>query len=105
MPRKLVTLVLAGVCLLATARPAHAERGLWEWLERLSGPGPFWGVAGEVPVVCRVVKVTKKVSGAQVTTDSKFDHTWRCWASSTFTKGAHPERVLSESKTDGSSFW
>src|SRR5262245_8300111 len=35
----IVCLVLAGV--LANPRPASA--GLWAWLERFSGPGPFTG--------------------------------------------------------------
>src|SRR3954471_10008659 len=51
-------IILAAV--LACPRPAFAQRaGLWEWLERLSGPGPFHGWTAEVPVpfVCGLTEI------------------------------------------------
>ncbi len=48
-PILLVTLGLV----LASAQPAFAIRGLFEWLDRLSGPGPMTGAGVEVVVYCR----------------------------------------------------
>jgi hypothetical protein len=51
MYRISVRVVLAVLCLFAVPRPALAQRaGLWEWLERLSGPGYFQGWSADIPV-------------------------------------------------------
>jgi len=43
--------VLAFVLILSPTAAQAAS--WWEWLEELSGPGPFTGVVGSVPVVCQ----------------------------------------------------
>jgi hypothetical protein len=37
---------------LSAAPEVHAQRGIWGWLERLSGPGPFTVLGAEVEVAC-----------------------------------------------------
>jgi hypothetical protein len=91
MQRKRAILAIVGVCLLVSSRPAYAARGVWEWLERLSGPGPFHGWAVEVPVACRLTKISKTNNERQ-TGDSEWDQTWRCWSPYLFEKG-RPDRV------------
>lgn len=58
--------------LLCTPRPAHADlMSFWEWLDRLSGPGPWVGVVSEPnPFVCG--GVTKAmIRDPSSTTDKK----------------------------------
>jgi hypothetical protein len=74
-----VILIAMGMCLLVSPNQAYAGRGVWEWLERLSGPGPFHGWAVEVPVACQVVE-----SGSG---DERWNHLWRCWSPLTFERG------------------
>jgi hypothetical protein len=49
-------LVLIGLAALAfglvPARPAEAQAGFIRWLEKLSGPGHFWGAGAEVYGLC-----------------------------------------------------
>jgi hypothetical protein len=56
-----VTLTIAAAIVLLTPSRASAEGGLWEFLEKLSGPGPFHGFLLDFPVVCSVESGT--VSG------------------------------------------
>src|SRR5262245_8342921 len=50
--RTLRLLVLFSVC-LATPAVAGAEDGGWiEWLEKMSGPGPYWGAGAFVRLAC-----------------------------------------------------
>jgi hypothetical protein len=53
-------LVLVALALLAfsavPATPAFAQTGFFRWLERLSGPGPFYGTGFELYGVCFGVK-------------------------------------------------
>jgi hypothetical protein len=92
MQRKRAIVAILAVGLLASSRPAYAARGVWEWLERMSGPGPFHGWAVEVPVACRLTKITKASGGRQTTGDAQWDQTWRCWSPYLYEKG-RPDRV------------
>lgn len=58
-------LFLVCVC-LACARTAHAQDGWLEWIEKMSGPGPFWGAGGYVRVGCW---------------NDKNQYAWFCWRS------------------------
>lgn len=44
--------VAAGCLLLVFAAPAYLEAGLLSWLDRLSGPGPFWGIDFGIALKC-----------------------------------------------------
>jgi len=51
--RRLLLFALAALVLnLAAPRPADAQAAFIRWLERLSGPGPFYGAGFEVYPVC-----------------------------------------------------
>lgn len=52
------TLLLAGFLVVLLPAPANAAgAGIWEYLERLSGPGPFEGRSVKVPVVCEFAEM------------------------------------------------
>jgi hypothetical protein len=54
MRRLVAHVVIVAAVLLATSAPAHA-RGPWGWLDKLSGPGPFYpGVPGFSFTPCAV---------------------------------------------------
>ena len=44
--------VAIGFFLLVFVAPAHVEAGLFSWLDRLSGPGPFWGIDVGIALRC-----------------------------------------------------
>ena len=48
--------VVSLLLLLSLTMPAHAEAGLLSWLDRLSGPGPFWGVDAGIALNCKKEK-------------------------------------------------
>lgn len=50
LSRLLMLVVLAGC-----AVPATADAGILSWLDKLSGPGPFWGIEASFAVRCFVV--------------------------------------------------
>ena len=54
MTGKRVSLLFAFVAVLLMPSRAAAEGGLWEFLEKLSGPGPFHGIVFDLPIACRV---------------------------------------------------
>jgi hypothetical protein len=96
MHSKPAIVLLLGTIFIAVSRPAYAERGLWEWLERLSGPGPFHGWAAEVPVVCRVIEVTETGTVRTIKTagNSSWHPIWRCWSPSLlFTGDEKPSKA------------
>jgi hypothetical protein len=55
---KRVSLSFAFVAVLLMPSRAAAEGGLWEFLEKLSGPGPFHGFLLDFPVACGVKSST-----------------------------------------------
>ena len=62
MRRLYVTLMFCAVFLSVVSTPAHAVS--LEWIDHLSGPGPFWGVEHEFRVWCfGGEKVEKLVGG------------------------------------------
>ena len=52
MTGKFVTVAFAFVAVLLMPSRAAAEGGLWEFLEKLSGPGPFHGFLLDFPLAC-----------------------------------------------------
>ena len=50
MTRRLPALALCVLCSLSA--PATSQAGIIEWIDNLSGPGPFWGVSFEWRLVC-----------------------------------------------------
>ena len=48
MRAHIIRSIVVALVLLCTPRPAHADlMSFWEWLDRLSGPGPWVGVVSE----------------------------------------------------------
>jgi hypothetical protein len=54
-------------CLLFAPRPAHADlMSFWEWVDRMSGPGPWVGVVSEPnPFVCGATKTAVRDAGSK----------------------------------------
>ena len=73
MTGKHVSLAFAFVAVLLMPSRAAAEGGLWEFLEKLSGPGPFYGIVFDVPIVCRL---RPKVAGSPDRATAYFDQCW-----------------------------
>ena len=48
--------VASVLVLLSLMSPAHADAGLLSWLDRLSGPGPFWGADIGIALNCKKEK-------------------------------------------------
>ena len=67
MTGKHVSLAFAFVAVLLMPSRAAAEGGLWEFLEKLSGPGPFHGFLLDFPIACGVKSDTGpgRASGVQ----------------------------------------
>lgn len=66
-PRRLlvVMMFLAGLTL---PRPAYAHAGWWDWLDAMSGPGPFSnGVMVDTRLACRVKKDVPKTGDVPTT--------------------------------------
>jgi hypothetical protein len=75
MKKLLVCIGLAVLAIVAAPRPAHAEIAWWDFLEELSGPGPFdrRGPLGvftiDTGVVCRLAEPTDGRSPSAVSQD------------------------------------
>ena len=55
------------VVLLLVLIPASASaQGVFRWLGRLSGPGPFWGVSGEIYLKCIDTKTAGVMGGVRL---------------------------------------
>jgi hypothetical protein len=72
------------LALSAVLSPRPADAAIWEWLEQLSGPGPFWGLAVEIPVICD--RATTPPG------DPRLDLGTTCWARITLEDGRQWER-------------
>jgi hypothetical protein len=63
---------VAGVCLLSLATPVEAQgiigRG---WLERLSGPGPFDGIAIDARLLCLAETPRARARGGEISLDGE----------------------------------
>ena len=57
MSRNQFAVVVFVVLTVLCPRDAAAEGGVWEYLERLSGPGAFYGFVLDAPIGCRVKAV------------------------------------------------
>jgi hypothetical protein len=82
--------VLVLVALISALLPteAAAQRGFREWLEKLSGPGPFVGYVWSLPLYCVPVgppKPGETVEQSQVGLKLPPFITWDCWYE-------HPDR-------------
>jgi hypothetical protein len=53
--------LLALACGLVPARPADAQAGFIRWLEKLSGPGPFYGAGFELYGLCYGVEKNSSI--------------------------------------------
>ena len=71
MRRVVACAVMVLACLCVPARPAHAQRTFLEWLERLSGPGPFKVGMVHVPFSCYGFEKESSTAPDPVLTDPK----------------------------------
>lgn len=65
-PRRLVFVLVFTLAALVP-RPALAHGGFWDWLEELSGPGPFRGVMFDVRPLCFVAAERAGTTSEQAT--------------------------------------
>ena len=64
MSRNQFAVVVLVVLTVLCPRDAAAEGGVWEYLERLSGPGAFYGFVLDAPIACRVKAVADSSASA-----------------------------------------
>ena len=62
--------IAIGFFVLVFVAPAPSEAGLFSWLDRLSGPGPFWGVDFGIALRCPDTK--DKPNLLEATADIRF---------------------------------
>ena len=78
MRAHLIRSILVLLVLLCTPRTAHADlMSFWEWLDRMSGPGPWVGIVSEPnPFVCGPKKVKVQAAGSGAVEKECFTDVW-----------------------------